>query len=861
MLKFIVLRTALIAFACSLSVAAYAYADPRPINVPAGDLTAALESLAKQSGVELVYQPDQLKGFRTRGVSGTLEPRDAVSKLLEGTPLRLHTDASGAMLISAPPPTGGSAVSPVRDQKKSSEQKLTDDASSVSSQQLLAQATTPTPASGNHTSLQSKDDENGTPRLADILVTAQKRSERLQDVPVPVTAISGDALASNDQLRIQDYALTVPGLSVSGQSGNYREVTIRGITTNGGNPTVGIMIDDVPFGSQSIDGGGLFVPDIDPGDLARVEVLRGPQGTLYGASSMGGLLKYVTVDPSTERYSARIQAGTEDVYNGAQLGYNLRGSLNSPITDTLAIRVSGFTRTDPGYIDDPTLHVDGVNKSETYGAHVSALWKPSEDFSLKVSALYQNDDFFGDYNVNSILPDLQQNEVRGAGRSDMKIQVYSATVNAKLGSGDLTAVTGYNVNDTYNSQDYASFDPYTLAQFNVAGTLFTQQARNSKFTQEVRYAMSLGSRVDWLIAGFYSHETTSWVQNLYAADPASGAIAGTWVVFTVPQTYEEYSAFTDLTFHVTDRFDIQIGGRDSEIRQSSLETQTGAPYAALVGSQNPDNYPLVKSRNNAATYLVTPQFKFSPDLMAYARLASGYRPGGPNVAPGVPPQYAPDKTLNYEIGLKGNVFNHSLTIDSSVYYIDWKDIQLSLLDLQNYQGYTTNASRAKSEGLELSVSATPVPSLTLSAWAAWDTAVLTSGFPQSSLVSSPYGVAGDRLPYGSRFSGSVSAQQEFPLWARATGFVGVTVSYVGDQIGSFQSIVTPGVAPPRQSFAGYARSDLRAGAKYDSWTVNVFANNLADKRAAVTGGLDGYPPTVFTYIQPRTIGLNIIRAF
>src|SRR6202012_4446346 len=178
-----------------------------------------------------------------------------------------------------------------------------------------------------------------------------------QDVPVPVTAIRADKLISDNQVRLQDYFTSVPGLSYAPNNQN-QYVTIRGITTGGfSNPTVGVVIDDVPFGASNALGGGQVIPDFDPGDLARVEVLRGPQGTLYGASSMGGLLKFVTVDPSTDGVSGRVEAGVSDVSHGAELGYNVRGSINVPLSDTFAMRASAFTREDPGYVDNPVLGI------------------------------------------------------------------------------------------------------------------------------------------------------------------------------------------------------------------------------------------------------------------------------------------------------------------------------------------------------------------------------------------------------------------------------------------------------------------------------------------------------------------------
>jgi outer membrane receptor protein involved in Fe transport len=222
----------------------------------------------------------------------------------------------------------------------------------------------------------------------------------------------------------------------------------------------------------------------------------------------------------------------------------------------------------------------------------------------------------------------------------------------------------------------------------------------------------------------------------------------------------------------------------------------------------------------------------------------------------VPREYGPDKTENYELGLKGDFIDHKLSIDGSVYYVDWKDIQLSVYDPENFQSYNANASRAKSQGVELSVESRPITGLTVSAWVDFADAVLTAGFPANDYS---YGASGNRLPYSSRFSGNLSLDEEFPLSGRATGFVGGGVSYVGNREGVFTS--PPPAVPPRQFYPAYAKTDLRGGVKYDSWTLNAFVTNVTDKRGVLTGGLGTDFANALYYIQPRTVGISLAKAF
>jgi iron complex outermembrane receptor protein len=825
------IKNSVMVFLLALPAIVIAQEQSFSFDIPAQALGSALRAFAHESRQQVVFENKTVEGKQSAAIKGTYTALDALARLLAGTGLSAQKGASGLYIVRDP--TASESVVPTRSAP----------ADPDGSARGGAGETSATPAD--------------TAQLEAVIVTAQKREERLQDVPVPVTAISAGALIDSNQVRLQDYFTRIPGLSVTPEDSNGAPIiTIRGVTTGAlGNPTVGIVVDDVSLGSSGSL--GLQVPDLDPSDLSQIEVLRGPQGTLYGASSIGGLIKYVTIDPSTERLSGRVQGGVSDVSHGDGAGYNLRAAVNVPLGGTLAVRASGFVRRDPGYIDDPALGARGVNRLTDNGGRFAALWRPSEQFSLKLSAALQHETAYGSSNAYVMpgLGDLQQKALGGTGYFDDKVQVYTAIVKAKLGLFDLVSVSGYNVHKYSDIIDYTPFfGQINQAQFGVSGSPLFEDIKTSKFTQEVRLTAPLGSRAEWLIGAFYNHENSPNTQQLLATDPVTGAVAGTFLFDSAPQKFEEYAAFTDLTYHFTDRFDVQFGGRESQNRQSSYVEYQG-PYASLFLGASPTLYPTVHTKDDSFTYLVTPRFRVSPDLMVYARLASGYRPGGPNVnaaAFGLPASYDADKTKNYEIGVKGDALNHSLSYDASIYYIDWKNIQLILVDATSGSGYYTNAGGAKSQGVELSVESRPLTGLTLSAWAAYNNAALIQAFPATSTA---FGRSGDRLPFSSRVSGNVGIDQEFPLTGNIRGFAGGSISYVGDRQGVFTSTAN------RQNFPSYARTDLRAGLKRHSWTVNLFINNAADRRAALNGGVGTLSPIAFNYIQPRTIGISVAETF
>lgn len=840
-MRFRLLGCALLATsACAVAAAAQSPASPAD---PAGSAVAfhidakpvrdALKEYAAQAGLQLVYETGDIRtNVFTSGLTGNFTREAAISHLLAHTNLDYRFINSKMVSVRLADSIEPPAPSDPRPSSK--------------------------PPSVSYQVGSSSD-------LQEVLVTAQKREERLQDVPVPVSVVSADELNESNQARLQDYYAKIPGLSIGLMSQAFQTLSIRGVTTGiGTNPTVGVTVDDVPFGPSTNLGGAGTLPEIDASELNRIEVLRGPQGTLYGASSMGGLIKFVTVDPSTSGVSGHIQIGTSAIHNGDNLGYNVRGSINVPLGDMLAVRASGFTRQDPGYIDNPVLGLNGVNRSRDSGGRLSALWRPSDSVSLKLSALYQHLKGDGSNDVNvptdgypstTGLGDLQQNYIRGLGAYDKKVQAYSAILTAQLGGVELTAVSGYNVTQTFDSLDYSSaLASFAQNYFNVTGNALDSQNKTEKFTQEIRLSGAIQQNIDWLVGAFYTHENSEYVQTYPALDVVTGQTAGLGLYSSFPTTYKEYAAFGNLTFRFTNNFDLQLGVRESEIKQSISELNAGPYTNDFFGTPLPVIYPEVDSKANAFTYLATPRYRISPNLMLYGRVASGYRAGGPNAAPGEPPNFKPDKTQNYEIGAKGDFLDHRLSIDGSLYLIEWKNIQIGLTDPNSGFGYTVNGGSAKSQGLELSLEARPTTSLTIAGWLAWSDAKLTDAFsPDANAIGNP----GDRLPYSTRFSGNLSIDQNFRLGDALIGSLGGSLSFVGNRYGEFSTIYVP----LRQQYPSYFKADLHSSLKYESWTGTLYVNNVADKRGVVAGGLGALLPFAFTYIQPRTVGISVEKTF
>lgn len=701
----------------------------------------------------------------------------------------------------------------------------------------------------------------------DIVVTAQKREQRLQDVPMSVTALSASSLIDNNQVKVEDYFRSVPGLQLSPLAAGRYNLSIRGVTTGiGTSPTVGITIDDVPYGSVSIAGfGSRFFPNLDPSDLQRIEVLRGPQGTLYGASSLGGLLKYVTLDPSFARVSGRIQADLSTIEKGGT-GGGLRAAINVPLAGNLAVRASGFYRHDGGYVDDPGQGRRDVDRANVYGGRVALRWNIAPGASLRLGALYQHDAGDGtnqidtNYLLRETTGDLQHRAQVGTGPYLNSSQFYTGHLKVELGGGvDLDAVSGYSINTYRTTADTTpSLGGAAAFIYGVNGSAMPYGFRTAKFSQELRLS-STGTTIDWLVGGFYTDERSKDYFVAQGADSVTGKYAGVFFDEADQFHYKEYAAFGDMTVHVTSQLNLQAGARYSHNKQQyhSL-TAIPVPLEPFLGPTTDFSQ---GSSDNAFTFEVGPSFKLSHDLLLYGRVSSGYRPGGPNAGDfdaSTPRVYKADRTTNYELGLKGSVGGHLLSFEIAAYLLSWNNIQLAFHDQKTGFLFLKNGSKATSKGIEGSFELRPTRGLSISGNATINQAELSADLPGPGSV----GRDGDVLPNVPRFSGTLSVEQSFPLSGSLEAFVGGSISHVSSRRAEFAN----SAAEIRVQMPAYTKGDVRFGVRDGALTVTAFVSNVGNSRGVLYGGPLGShtavtDPFYKLVLQPRTFGITASRSF
>ncbi len=732
-----------------------------------------------------------------------------------------------------------------------------------------------------------------------VMVTATKRPEALADVPQSITVLGEETLERQQADNLQDYLALIPGLSLEGSTRGVSRITLRGINTGGVASTVGVYVDDVPFGSSSgLANGAILAGDFDTFDVARLEVLRGPQGTLYGASSLGGVLKFVTNEPSTAGFEARGRVGFESVEGGG-LGHSVTGLVNIPLSDRAAIRASAFYRFDDGFIDsignnpiasldpatgapDPSISIvqgtriaDDINELKIHGGRISGLFEATDTLSVRLTALSQNIESAAsntfDADLETLEPlyssnghDLVASQYH-AEFSDVEYRLYSANVDWDLGFASLQSSTSYGTFERDQRIDQAfGLAPLITLLFGDRETrplsLITNQTTSTKkFTQELRFSSPANDRFEWLVGGYYTKEKSAIdPQDFFAVEAGTDTIATDipkLIEVFLDSTYEEYAAFANATWHISPRFGLTFGGRASHNKQVATQL---IDQTALGGTR--DAFEDARSSEDVFTYSLAPRFELTDNTSLYARIATGYRPGGPNVLPplappGTPNSYDADSLTSYEIGLKAESVDRRFSLDVAAYYLDWKDIQL--FAFVNDTGINANGGTAVSKGFEFTATARPTSNLKFALNGAYTDAYLTED--TDPVVG---GLEGDPLPYVPDWSLSLSGDYEWPVMDSATAYVGGTISTTGDRTADFGTRTPEGRI---REVPSYESIDLRAGIEFGRWSLQAYVKNLTDERGITSLVGDGtfLPNNAIgvAIIRPRTIGVTIGASF
>jgi iron complex outermembrane receptor protein len=847
---------------CTLSFAADpAHASIRKTtDIPAEELGSALQTLAKDYDFQVLYRTEIVKDLRTQGAVGTLTSDEALGKVLKGTGLSYkYLDANTVTVFSSS--ASGSAQS-----GQNAPSATSDDASSskgggkkTSQDFRVAQVDqgkgSGASSVGNQTANTQQNSNGQSTGLEEIIVTAQKRRERLMDVPTSLTAMTAERLETLQVNSLTDLADYVPGLTVTtvGAPG-FRDITIRGLSTgvNQAGSLVGTYVDDIPVGSSTSGArGSLFGLDLNPYDIDSVQVLKGPQGTLYGANAMSGLIKYSLRKPDPNEFTGNIGADSQYVNGSSGADWGVHGAANIPlVTDQLGARISGFFRDSAGYIDNIGIGKRDSNHSTENGGRVALRWTPIERLSVEATLLTQNIDqadltlvtlngsdlkpLYGPQTTSTVFPQPY----------NQHMTEYSLDVAWDAGFATLSSVSSWaHINAAVDEDFSVPYASYTL----VPGAIANYEIRTSlsKFVEEVRLTSPKEQRVQWLVGGYFTKENAieddNWptFMSNYVQLPESLNL----LISSQDINYKESAAFGDLTYLISDKLDITGGGRYSKYKEEFLSSSAG-----LFGT-GPNQFTSAPS-TSVWTWMGNIRYHLDKDSMLYARAATGYRPGSVNSPfTGAPPQAKPDTTKNYELGFKASLLDHRVQLDASVFYVDWNAIQVLVYTPQNL-GYTGNGGTASSRGFEFAGTYEPFDGLKLNSTLAYADAHLTEDAPAVS------GKNGDQLPYSSRWTASLTADYSRPIAADVAMLLGSSYRYRDVVFGQFPGQAGPpanaSLPLPPQNIV-----DLYTGFERRGLTLRLYGSNVFNNRT-YTGFIfisNPQEPRVVP-IQPRSIGLS-----
>lgn len=703
--------------------------------------------------------------------------------------------------------------------------------------------------------------------LAEVVVTAEKRPERLMDVPMSITSLAGDALAEAQEYRFEDYVARVPGLALIDYGARGSQLVIRGLTTGSQtiNSSVATYIDETPYGTEGFfDGSFYSAPNLDTFDMQRIEVLKGPQGTLYGANALGGVLKYVTNAPDPSGFLLTGKAGVSSVQSGG-VGFDAHTMINMPLTADSALRLVGYDTYYPGFIDDPSRGVTDINGTHYSGGRASLLLHPAAELSIRFNALYQNRSY-GDWPAEDLNPgtltpiycNLCQERLIGQPGHTAN-QLYSATIDWSLGFATLLSSTSYQSLAADFIQDYSGFLGSIASSIfqKPLGVAVTASLDSHSWTQELRLSTSGHGPLRWQIGGFFTDEHSHYPFSLGAIDVPTRTILP-YLPYDLnrgdtPVTYREYAGFANVDYSVMPNIDVALGGRYSENHQTYVQDIAGLLTGPVPPFEN-------KSSQNVLTYSGDLRWRVTTEAMLYARIASGFVPGGPNdvffgAAGGTgnfAASYKSSTTINYEAGLKSTLLDGRLTLQVSAFDIDWRDIQLNVLT----HGFTiiTNGGNAKSDGVEWTFAYAPIQGLTVGFSGDYTDAHLTQNTPPSA-----GGHSGDRLPSVPLWQSSATAEYRRPIHQLYDGFVGASWVFTGSRYADFEP------ASPRQQMPSFDILNLHGGLQTQKWTFALYIKNVGNKKAInylidETGAGGSGPQSAVLY-QPRTLGATFAASF
>ena len=717
--------------------------------------------------------------------------------------------------------------------------------------------------------------EKGAPQqIEEIVVTATKREESLREIPASIAALKGEDLERNGARGVEDIAKLVPGVNFSDDSVNASKVTIRGISaTTLGNPTTGVLFGDVSFNDAYLPRVTL---DPNPFDMQTIEVLKGPQGTLFGSAALNGAVRYVPQPAKFGVFETRWFAQYTSISQGGSAP-TFGAAVNLPWGDDLALRVMAFKRKSPGWIDNTATGEVDINHVGQEGARGIIGWRPAEDFNVRLTYVWQqtnvNDTGFADGTDGT----LTRKSTSKPSPIDSQYRLGDLVLRYAFDDMDLISDTAWVGKRAHKAIDAStdltgSTTPYVLLDDTSHSTTYSQELRLISTNTESPWRWVtgvVGSSQDLHFTPAYSTPAGTGLdlQSLLASlgFPNDGSVVtnGDSVnllrVATQSQI-KELALFGDITRRIGESLELSIGGRLYRSNSDGLVVQDGA-LVVVEGSPKVVNQAVIKKSgfNPKASAL----WHITDDMLIYTAASKGFRGGGlqpgfttPLSAKQAPKRFQSDTLWNYELGTRTQWLDNTLHIDVTGFHIDWNHPQTLLTDSAVHLPYLDNVGRVKSTGVEAAVQWLPewVPGLALNLSGAEIRTNTAEAFVGQTGANIPKGT---QFPYAARWqtSTNLAYQHEFGNWRAGTG---VTHSYLSGAYVDLEKTLPIFNYQQWDAQLNLANTEIH-------WLpeITLTVSNLTDERGVANSIVGGVAIRVekTTYIQPRAVMLRLSGSF
>lgn len=727
--------------------------------------------------------------------------------------------------------------------------------------------------------------------VEEVIVTATRRETTLQDTPMSISALSAESLERIGADDLLDIVGSVPGLNLRDNGPGQTRPIIRGVQA-AGEPTVGIYFGETPISGSSgtTNDAGRFTPEMKPFDVNRVEVLKGPQGTLYGGGSMGGTVRIIFNQPNASEFSAKINLDASTVEEG-ESGYQANAMVNIPIIeDKLALRAVGFSRQDPGFIDNITLGKEDMNDVNTTGGRVALLWAPNDTFTATGTVSTQDQEVGGGFHIKTNYGD--DDPVTDVAAKEPFLDdstLYNLILENDFGWGN--ALYSYS----YYERD-AEFFFFNDFNFNPFPPLLSRQPQSQETeTHEFRLSSAGEGSWDWTVGMFYQNREAE-AEGRVSIPTASGEEPDGPLFFnrTVESEKEQSAIFGEFSYHFTDKLVGTVGARFFKVEEDSevvlKVAASGATGTGFIPIE-PNIHNPTKGDETGEIFKFHLAYDLTDDILLYGQFNQGFRAGGANQNTsaisiteganiGIPEYFGADTVDNYEFGFHSTWMGGQLIANGAIYHMDWDDMQLGQRTAGGLFSFFDNTDGADIDGFELELTAVPNANLRLDFGISYVSAELAgdgpiSRFRKSGVTYSRSGQDGDPIPNVPELTWNVSAEYNWDFTDELRGTFFVSANYIDENASDFNPFVLDvntleqtNVANPFYSDeqGDYTIVDFRVGIESDAnnWSAFLYVENAFDERGITHVFQDGQfrrEPGLNFIERPRTIGLSLSKSF